>query len=109
MTLKVTNPNRESLTLDGVYYELSVQGKALLSGTSNKSVTIAGYDASQVQLTADVSMFNVIRLLGGLMQAPQPDDLPYKFYSKISVREFKIPVYYTTEGSVGQELFGTAR
>ena len=86
--LKVINPNREPLELQGVAYTISVEGRKLITGVGKDLPVIDGYSEGTISLTASASMMQGLRLLGDLMDSPNRDTLSYELDTKLDVGTF---------------------
>jgi len=95
IVLRVSNPNRDNLNIDGMTYTLYLAGKKVVSGVSNDTPSIPGYGEGEVKLRAGLSLFGGISLLNDLM-TENPQSIDYelvtrldvgRFYSKITIKQ----------------------
>ncbi len=101
LKLRVVNPNDKSLTIKGIYYELSAEGHDLLSGASNKVTTIPAFGENIVTLDASTSLMGTIGLFRSLItSAGKMNALNYQLYTKISVAGMMMPIRNTYEGKL---------
>jgi hypothetical protein len=88
--LKILNPNREPLNLEGVVYTISIQGQEVITGVGKGFAPIEGYGEGDIALSAAPDLFAGIRLLADLMgQASNAtgglSELEYGFEAKLDV------------------------
>ncbi len=82
--LKILNPNREPLNLQGVVYTISVQGQDLIKGVGKGFEPIEGYSEGDITLTATPNFIAGIRLLSEMMNQSE-SALEYEFEAKLDV------------------------
>ena len=99
VTLRVMNPNQQAFTIEGIYTELSVQGKDFLKGVSSESVEVPAYGEQTIDLEASMSLMKSINLLKDLMINPPTAGLNYELSSKLSIKEFPGTVRVNKEGT----------
>ena len=95
--LHVINPNSEALTLKGVAYTVSVEGRELIKGVGNDLPVIDGYGEGEFTVTATASLFEGAMLLKDLLNKPQ-DALSYAFEAKLDVGTFIPAIRVKDEG-----------
>ncbi len=66
--LHVTNPNRKALTLEGISYTVSLEGRKLLNGVANDLPVVPAYGEADFTVTATADLLNGFRLLTDLLQ-----------------------------------------
>lgn len=99
--LRVLNPNRRELTIDGVSFEIEVNGREFAKGVSNKSVTVSGLSEGMLDLSAVTTLGDMLRQLGELARNGR-DSVEYRIHGHFhgggmdgvpfeSTRELKIP------------------
>ena len=69
--LHVTNPNRVPLKLQGLSYNVELEGYRVLSGVSNQLPEIEAYGEGDVLLLARPDLFSTISLFTDLMHQPR--------------------------------------
>lgn len=80
--LRITNPNPEPIRLEGLYYELNLEGLDVVNGTARDLPEIDGYSSETVSVPSAASLVNSIRLASLLMNASD-DRLDYTLRSKL--------------------------
>jgi LEA14-like dessication related protein len=88
--LRIVNPNAETLHLNGLYYELSLEGIDIMTGTANNLPPIEGYSEQIVSVSSAASLMSSIRLMTLLINEPQ-DVLDYKLRAKIGTTKKWMP------------------
>jgi LEA14-like dessication related protein len=106
IVLRVVNPNTRALNIEGIYYELEVQGNDVLDGTSNRPVVIDAYSEGRVVLQATASMFGALGLIKDLMENPPESGFSYELKTKISLSDYPIPIRVTKKGVFGSPEVG---
>jgi LEA14-like dessication related protein len=87
ITLRVVNPNKQTLDIAGISYSVELLGKELISGVTNDIPVIAGYSEEVVTLEAGLQLFQLMRLLTSL-GTNASDSLEYRFSAKIDFNGF---------------------
>jgi hypothetical protein len=85
--LKILNPNRQALNLEGVVYTISIQGEDIIKGVGKGFEPIEGYSEGDIVLTAAPNLLAGIKLLSQLMNE-SADSLDYEFEAKLDVGGF---------------------
>jgi len=80
--LRIINPNRQALRLEGVVYTISIEGHELVKGVGKDFPVIEGYSEETVTLTASANLLAGIRFLGDMMNA-SGEVLDYEFEAKL--------------------------
>lgn len=103
VSLRVVNPNSIGLDLDGVHYELYVEGSKLLSGVSSSPTTIPAYGEATLVLQAAASMFGSINLIQKLINKPPENGIGYELRAKLSIRNWPTAIRVQREGRIGEK------
>lgn len=82
--LKILNPNREPLNLQGVVYTISLQGQDIIKGVGKGFEPIEGYSEGDIELSAAPNFMAGIRLLSQFMSKKE-SALEYEFEAKLDV------------------------
>ncbi|CAA6677887.1 MULTISPECIES: LEA type 2 family protein [unclassified Lentimonas] len=88
--LRIVNPNAEPINLSGLYYELSLEGIEVVTGTAKDLPSIEGYSEEIVSVSSAASLFSSARLLQKLINAPQ-DMLNYELKAKLGTTSKWMP------------------
>lgn len=94
--LRIVNPNAEPIELDGLYYELSLDGLEVITGTANNLPTIEGYSDAVVSVRSAAGLVNSVRLASRLMQS-DGSEVPYKLRAKLGSRSRWMPATTVTD------------
>lgn len=82
--LRVVNPNRSALPLQGMTYSVEVEGHRLLTGATADLPRIAAYDTADIMIQASPDLFGSARLLNQLLSGQQ-QGLKYLFKAQLDV------------------------
>ena len=85
--LRVANPNKQSLDIAGISYNVELLGKRVMSGVTNDVPTIEPYSEEVVTLEVGLQLFQVLRLFNDLGRN-RADALDYRFSAKIDFNGF---------------------
>lgn len=99
LNLNLDNPNGFALPLRGLGYQLKLNGKSFISGTSPTSVDIpaSGSSAVSIDVSANLlSMFSDIQSLGVLAGAP----VDYELSGSVGVFSEGLKLPFTRAGKV---------
>jgi len=97
--LRVVNPNRDPLELQGVAYTITLEGHKLITGVSKDLPVIEGYSEGTFKLLASASLFEAIQLLGDLMNNPK-DRISYELETKLDVGTFYPTIRVNNSGEI---------
>lgn len=97
--LKVDNPNRFDLDLVGASYSVEIEGFELIHGVAKDIPTIAAYDSQKLDVKAQASMVQGVRLLNKLMKS-QAEPLNYKMTLKLDTGNFLSSIKIEDSGQI---------
>jgi LEA14-like dessication related protein len=97
--LRVINPNREALELQGVAYTVSLEGHEIIKGVANELPIVDGYGEGEFMLTASANLFAGIRLITDLMRS-DGDSLEYEFEAKLDTGGFRPAIRVRESGEI---------
>lgn len=100
ISLRVLNPNRQTLALEGVRYHLYLQNQRVLSGVSNNLPSIPGYEEAALEVGATPALFGSVRLLQELASTPGLQELNYRVEVKLDSGGISWPVNVEREGKL---------
>lgn len=95
--LRVVNPNNIDLSLKGISYTASIEGKQVFSGVANQLPIIPAYAEEEVKLKAQADLFGGLRLFADLLK-PRETPIGYTLKVKLDLGTFSLPIYITHEG-----------
>jgi LEA14-like dessication related protein len=99
--LRVMNPNDADLPIDGVTFDVDVNGQSFAKGVSNKPVTVPRFGEAVLNLSAVSTLGSLLRQLADLAKSGH-ETVEYRVYGRFyggglngvpfdSKREIKIP------------------
>ena len=88
--LRIVNANAETINLHSLYYELSLEGIEVVTGTAKDLPPIEGYSARIVSVSSAASLLSSARLLQKLINQPQ-EMLDYKLRAKLGTTSKWMP------------------
>jgi LEA14-like dessication related protein len=97
--LKVVNPNRAALDLEGVAYTVRLEGREVLKGVANDLPVIDGYGSGDILLEATPNLFESIRLIRDLIATPR-ESFDYELEAKLDPGGFRPPVRIRDTGNI---------
>jgi len=97
--LKVLNPNRMDLKINGISYNLKLQGHKVVSGLSGKVPVIPAYGETQLDLEASTDLFGSLRAVLDLLNAPGKP-VSYELETRIDTGWWGLPVTVVESGSI---------
>ena len=97
--LRVINPNKQAINVEGLSYSAIIEGQTLLSGVNKSALTIDGYSEKTIQLNAKASLFNGLKVLSTIFKNPNNSTV-YRLKIKMDVGSFKIPIVVTRKGTI---------
>ena len=81
--LRLQNRSREPLAIDGLSFDLDLNGKAFASGVSNQAVTAPGFGEALLEVKVSSTLFGVIRQIQTL-QNTEPKPFEYRISGSLS-------------------------
>lgn len=81
LKLRVINPNNKDLPIDGVSFEVEVNGQQFAKGVSNKPVTVPRLGEAVLDLSAVTTLNSVLKQLGELARDGR-DTVEYRVHGQ---------------------------
>jgi LEA14-like dessication related protein len=98
--LRILNPNPDTLHLNGLYYELSLEGIEVVTGTASQIPPIEGYSDTVISVSSAAGLINSARLIRLLIHEPQ-DQLSYELRAKLgSTSKWMPPTTVAKHGQI---------
>jgi len=97
--LRVINPNREPLELQGISYTVSLEGHEVIKGVGNELPIVDAYGEGEFKLTASANLFAGIRLITDLMSGGG-DSFKYSFEAKLDIGAFRPVIRVRDAGKI---------
>ncbi len=101
--LHITNPNRDSLELEGMSYTINLNDNKVISGVANDLPTIEPYGEADVTLYATADLFGGFQLLTGLMNTKN-GQVEYEFNAKLDLGFFKPVIRVNKKGVLSDNM-----
>ncbi|MCU7812267.1 MAG: LEA type 2 family protein [Candidatus Thiodiazotropha sp. (ex Notomyrtea botanica)] len=100
--LRLQNRSRQVLAIDGMSFDLALNGKDFASGVSNNAVTIPAFDEAVIELKVSSSLFGVIRQVQSLQEI-ENKPFQYKISGSLSRTGslFSLPFHESGEIDLG--------
>ena len=70
--LRIQNRSDQPLTIDGMSFDLKVNGKAFASGVSNQQVIAEAYGEAMLEAKASSTLFGMLRQLQSMQESGSP-------------------------------------
>ena len=97
--LRIQNRSNQPLVINGVSFEMSLNGKAFASGVGNQNVTAPAYGEAMIEVKASSTIFGLIRQIRSI---PELETKPfqYEISGNLSTTDdfFRIP--YNESGEI---------
>ena len=85
--LRVSNPNRDALNIDGLTYTLYLAGKKVVTGVGSELPSIPAYGVGEYKLKAVLSLFTGLGLLNDLTNE-NSDSIEYELITKFDLGQY---------------------
>lgn len=86
--LRIRNPNDFDLLVTGIDFTLTLNGKRLARGLSNKDITVSRLSDAVVSVQTSTSTFDVVRQL---LSFSQKQDLSYEITGLLHLKDGRLP------------------
>lgn len=86
--LRIRNPNDFDLLVAGIDFTLTLKGKRLARGLSNKDITVPRLSDAVVSVQTSTSTFDVVRQL---LSFSQKQDLSYAIRGLLHLKDGRLP------------------
>ena len=97
--LRVTNPNRNALRLQGISYTVSLAGNEVIEGVGRDFPVIEGYGQQDLTITATANLFAGIRLFSELLNSPR-DSVDYRVEARLDLGGLRPSLRVRDEGQL---------
>jgi LEA14-like dessication related protein len=72
LELRVQNPNEEALAINGLAFELEINGKKFATGVSNENVTVDRFSSGVIHVQAVTSLWDMLQQIAQLQRTGTP-------------------------------------
>jgi LEA14-like dessication related protein len=100
LTLRIQNPNSFDLDVNGLSFEVELNGREFAHGVSNKGVLIPAYGESTLEVEVTSSLFNIVDQINAL-ERRQGKSLEYRIHGKISTANHLLSLPFERKGEIG--------
>lgn len=97
--LHVVNPNRIDLKLQGLSYQVELEGHQVLYGVASQLPVIEAYGSGDVVLQARPDLFSTVKLFSDLMARPR-DKVSFDFRATLDVGTFFPKITVSKSGEI---------
>lgn len=98
--LKIINPNRTALKLQGISYNISLEGHHIITGVSNSLPEVAPYGEEDVILNASVDLFSSIGFVSDLIRSRDKENISYDLETKLDTGTLLPPIKVSKKGKL---------
>jgi LEA14-like dessication related protein len=102
LKFRIQNPNRESIPVAGMHFDLEVNGKQFMSGLSNQSITIPAFSDTVIDATGTSTLFGIARQLQD-MQKNENMNFSYRLTGKLSLKDHAFSIPFDYKGAFNPE------
>jgi LEA14-like dessication related protein len=97
--LRIVNPNRSALELEGIAYTIDIEGHRILTGAANDLPVIDPYSEGNVTLQAGTDLFGGLGLIGDLMKQDH-NKVTYDLHVKLDVGSYRPLIHVERTGEI---------
>jgi len=100
--LHIINPNRDALSIEGLYYTVNIEGHKVLAGVASDLPRIAGYGEDDITINATVDLLSGAKLIRALLIQPT-SSLDYTFNAKLDMGSFMPTMNIKEKGQISAD------
>jgi LEA14-like dessication related protein len=97
--IRVQNRSKEALNVDGMSFDLDLNGKRFASGVSNQKATIPGYGESMLEVKLSSTVFGLIKQFG-VLQDRQNAAFDYQISGSLSSPDSMLALPFNEQGEI---------
>jgi LEA14-like dessication related protein len=97
--LRIINPNRNDLAIQGIVYTIALEGHEVVKGVGKDYPVVEAYSQQDITLLASVNLLSGLRLIGDLMRA-ESGALRYEFTAKLDPGGFYPSIRVSESGQL---------
>ncbi|MCU7843729.1 MAG: LEA type 2 family protein [Candidatus Thiodiazotropha sp. (ex Monitilora ramsayi)] len=101
--LRVQNRSRQPLSIDGMSFDLELNGKDFASGVSNNAVTVPGFGEAVIEVKVSSSLFGIIRQVRSLDKMQQRP-FQYRISGTLSRTDSLFSLPFSESGEIDLSL-----
>ncbi len=100
LTLRIQNPDRQPLRIDGLSFEVELNDRPFAHGVSNTPVEVPGFGEAVTQVEVVSTLFGLVDQIRGLEQR-RGRPLSYRISGRIGVAGSMLSIPFEQKGSLG--------
>lgn len=97
--LTVTNPGPVAVPIDGLSWNLELEGSRILTGVANEIPTLEPFTEVPLSLEASSNLTGMVELFTRLMSR-QSDMFDYELRTRLGLSGLRLPITYVDTGSI---------
>jgi LEA14-like dessication related protein len=97
--IRLQNRSKETLNIDGLSFDLDLNGKRFASGVSNQATTVEGFGESTMKVTISSTVFGLIKQFG-VLQDRQGGSFDYQISGSLSSPDSILSLPFSEKGDV---------
>jgi LEA14-like dessication related protein len=99
LKIRVQNRSRDALKIDGMSFDLDLNGKRFASGVSNQKETIPGFGESILEVKLSSTVFGLIKQFGVLQDRRNPS-FDYQISGTLSSPDRMLSLPFSEQGEI---------
>ncbi|MEW8030457.1 MAG: LEA type 2 family protein [Candidatus Thiodiazotropha sp.] len=97
--IRLQNRSKEALRIDGMSFDLDLNGKRFASGVSNQEATVQGFSESMLEVKLSSTVFGLIKQFGAL-QDRQSGTFDYQISGSLSTPDSMLSLPFNEKGEI---------
>jgi LEA14-like dessication related protein len=97
--IRLQNRSKEALKIDGMSFDLDLNGKRFASGVSNQETTVPGFSESMLEVKLSSTVFGLIKQFGAL-QDRQNGTFDYQISGSLSSPDSLLALPFNEKGEI---------
>ncbi|MET0062875.1 MAG: LEA type 2 family protein [Candidatus Thiodiazotropha endolucinida] len=97
--IRLQNRSKEELNIDGMSFDLDLNGKRFASGVSNQETTVQGFSESILEVKLSSTVFGLIKQFGAL-QDRQNGTFDYQISGSLSTPDSMLSLPFNEKGEI---------
>ncbi|MEW8247957.1 MAG: LEA type 2 family protein [Candidatus Thiodiazotropha endolucinida] len=97
--IRLQNRSNEELNIDGMSFDLDLNGKRFASGVSNQEATVQGFSESILEVKLSSTVFGLIKQFG-VLQERQNGTFDYQISGRLSTPDSIISLPFNEKGEI---------
>lgn len=99
ITLLVLNPTSSELKVNGLSYNLKLQGQKLISGVAGGLQPIPAYGQSTIRVPASANLISGLKIISAFMENPA-QAVEYELEARVNLGWWRLPITVVEAGSI---------